>query len=65
MEGLEEDEELQDVVDDSFELISELFEVAVSGFWQNQVFFYLNNVNKLNYVIGEKVHNYCYIQNAV
>ena len=59
------EEELEDGIDDSFTLQAEIFESALSGIWQSEVFFFLNNIGKLNYVVGDQVYNYCYVQNAV
>ena len=59
-----EDEPIEEGVDDSFEVISETFDKVESGIWINKVFFYLNQVNKLNFIAKEKVFNYCFIENA-
>lgn len=62
---MKEEDELEDGIEESFTLIAEIFELVLSGIWQNQVFFFLNNIGKLNYVVGSTVYNYCYVQNAV
>lgn len=58
-----EDEELEEGIEDCFEVISEVSDIVESGIWLEDVFFYLNNVNKLNYIVKDKPFNYCYMQN--
>lgn len=54
-------EELEDGVEESFEVVGEFQEKVLSGLWINGTFFFLNEVGKLNFVCGERVFNYSFL----
>ena len=61
MSALKNNEDLENGVDEAFELVYEINDVALSGIWIDDTFFYVNLHNKLSYLGKGKIFTYCYV----
>jgi coatomer subunit beta' len=59
--ALKNNEDLENGVDEAFELLYEINDVALSGIWIDDTFFYVNLHNKLSYLGKGKIFTYCYV----
>lgn len=47
--------EIDDGCEEGFEVLCEINDIATGGFFIDEIFVYVNNKNKLNYAIGDKI----------